>query len=116
MRSADLLLHAGGFGVVLLDLCGANSHDLNRIPLSYWFRFRRAIEDTPTILLICSEQQQARSCSLYSLALRARKTHWAGNAPFSLLEGLEASAVNIRARSKVTSIRPECLLLKTGVV
>ena len=63
IRCADLILHAGGFGIVLLDLCGASSQDLNHIPLSYWFRFQRAIENTPTILLICSEHPQARSCS-----------------------------------------------------
>ena len=58
MRAADLLLHAGGFGIILLDLCEASARVLNRIPLSYWHRFRRAVEDTPTILLICGD-----SCS-----------------------------------------------------
>jgi hypothetical protein len=114
MRSADLLLHAGGFGVVLLDLCGASPQALNRIPLSYWFRFQRAIEDTPTILLICGERPQARSCARQSLEVKARKIHWVGEAPFATLEALESSAVASKALpAKVTSIRPESLFIQT---
>lgn len=114
MRSADLLLHAGGFGVVLLDLCGAQTQTLNRIPLSYWFRFQRAIENTPTILLICAEQQLARSCSRHSLAIQARRFHWKGEAPFALLEAVESTAHSNKANAKVTSIRPESLLIQTA--
>jgi len=110
LRSADLLLHAGGFGVVLLDLCGARPQTLNRIPLSYWFRFQRAIEHTPTILLICAEQPQARSCARYSLAIKNRKFHWKGKEPFAILTALESTAQN----NKVSSIRPEPLLIQTG--
>jgi hypothetical protein len=113
MRSADLLLHAGGFGVVLLDLCGARPQTLNRIPTSYWFRFQRAIEDTPTILLICSEQQLAGSCSRYSLVIKNSKFHWKGNAPFALLTALESTAQNNKpSQAKVTSIRPESILIR----
>jgi hypothetical protein len=117
MRAADLLLHAGGFGVVLLDLCGANHQVLNRIPLSYWFRFRRAIENTPTILLICCEFPQARSCSRRSLQIQARKSHWTGEAPYSLLESLECTAISRKsAEAKVTSIRPESLFIQTPII
>ena len=116
MRSADLLLHAGGFGVVLLDLCGAQAQTLNRIPLSYWFRFQRAIENTPTILLICAEQQLARSCSRHSLVINARKFHWKGEAPFALLEAVESTAHSNKANAKVTSIRRESLLIQTARV
>jgi hypothetical protein len=64
IRSADLLLHAGGFGIVHLDLCETPVKFLNKIPLSYWFRFRRAIEPTATILLVSCETPQAKSCSI----------------------------------------------------
>src|SRR5580704_8459495 len=39
MRAADLLLHAGGFGVVALDLIDASPQALTRIPPTAWFRF-----------------------------------------------------------------------------
>lgn len=92
MRAADLLLHAGGFGVVLLDLCEAHPRVLNRIPLSYWHRFRRVVEHTPTILLICAEFAQAKSCSSSSLEVKSKVFNWSGKTPFLLLRGLEMIA------------------------
>jgi len=89
MRSADLLLHAGGFGVVALDLCETAIRILNRIPLSYWFRFQRVIESTPTILLVGARSSQARSCSFNVLELELKAPHWSGKAPFRLLQGFE---------------------------
>lgn len=111
MRTADLLLHAGGFGVVLLDICEAGARTLNRIPLSYWFRFKRAIEHTPTILLLCAESPQVKSFSCNSIQLKSKVFSWSGKRPFWLLGGLEVSAV----QSKVTAIRPESLFIQTVV-
>jgi hypothetical protein len=93
MRAADLLLHAGGFGVVVLDLSEASARVLNRIPLSYWHRFRRAVEHTPTILLLRTDSAQAKSCAANGLELKAKAFHWGGAAPFRLLRGMEAQAL-----------------------
>lgn len=109
IRTTDLLLHAGGFGVVLLDLCEANPRILNRIPLSYWYRFRRAIEHTPAILLLCAESPQAKSCSGNQLQLKANAFHWSGMLPFLILRGLRIDAV--LRKGKV--IRPEPLFIRT---
>lgn len=98
MRATDLLLHAGGFGVVILDLCEAPARVLNRIPLSYWYRFRRAIEHTPAILLICANSAQAKSSVSKSIELNPKVFHWSGRAPFLLLRGMEATAVLRRDR------------------
>ena len=109
IRAADLLLHAGGFGVVLLDLCEASPRVLNRIPLSYWYRFRGAIEHTPSILLVCAESTQAKSCSTNQIQLKRNVLHWSGKPPFPVLRGLQIKAV--LCKSKV--IRPELLLIRT---
>jgi hypothetical protein len=109
IRAADLLLHAGGFGVVLLDLCEASPRVLNRIPLSYWYRFRGAIEHTPSILLVCAESMQAKSCSSNQLQLKHNGLHWSGKPPFPVLRGLQIEA--LLRKSKV--IRPEPLLIQT---
>ena len=93
IRAADLLLHAGGFGVVLLDLCETSERALHRIPLSYWYRFRRAVENTPSILLLCSEASQARACSLNRIEVKRKAFRWTGMAPFLLLRGLKISAL-----------------------
>jgi hypothetical protein len=87
IRATDLLLHAGGFGIVALDLCETNYRQLNKIPLSYWFRFRRAIESTPSILLVSAEFKQANSCSINVLTLKTKVSLWSGSAGFRLLRG-----------------------------
>jgi hypothetical protein len=108
MRAADLLLHAGGFGMILLDLCEASPRMLNRIPLSYWYRFRRAIEQTPTILLLCADMSQARSASL-QVETKRKRSSWSGEAPFRLLRGLEAHAVH-----KSAMLPPEPLQIQVA--
>jgi hypothetical protein len=69
LRAADLLLQSSGFGMVVLDLAGVSLKMARRIPLTTWFRFRRAIENTPTILLAIGTQSCAQSCASLSLKL-----------------------------------------------
>ena len=92
IRSADLLLHAGGFGMVHLDLCETPAKFLNKIPLSYWFRFRRAIESTTTILLLSCETPQSKSCSVNWLQTKAKAFYWSGAAHARLLRELRLTA------------------------
>ncbi len=92
LKAADALLHAGGFGVVVLDLCQVAPRIANRIPISYWYRFRRAIENTPTILALLEKDPQARSCASLMLEMKRRKTVWKGASGFELLRGVELEA------------------------
>jgi hypothetical protein len=91
LRAADLLLHAGGFGLVVLDLCDVKPRVLNRIPISYWYRFRRAIENTPTILLVCSPSPQAKASGA-QVELTMQRAYWKGSRPFRLLREVETTA------------------------
>jgi len=70
LRAADLLLQSNGFGLVAIDLAGVPLKTARRIPLTTWFRFRRAVENTPTVLLVIGEQFCAQSCASLSLQLR----------------------------------------------
>jgi hypothetical protein len=63
LRAADLLLESGGFGLIALDLGDLPQQAARRIPLTTWFRFRRAVEHTPTVLLAIERQSIAGSCS-----------------------------------------------------
>jgi hypothetical protein len=105
MRSTDLLLHAGGFGVVLLDLGEAEARVLNQIPISYWYRFQRAIQNTPTILLICAAAPQAKAASRYSLACQRKSFSWLGQRPFTRLHSITATAT----QRKLAAIHPEII-------
>ena len=69
LRTADLLLESGGFGLIIVDLADIAPQSARRIPLTTWFRFRRAIEHKPTILLAIEQQPIAGSCSSLLLQL-----------------------------------------------
>jgi recombination protein RecA len=71
LKVTDLLLHSGGWGVVVFDLGNISWVDARRIPLSTWFRFQRIVENTPTILLLLEEEPCAKSCA--SLVLRCQR-------------------------------------------
>src|SRR4029077_9423170 len=69
LRATDLLLESGGFGLIALDICDVTPQAARRIPLTTWFRFRRAVEHKPTILLAFEQQPIAGSCSSLLLKL-----------------------------------------------
>ncbi len=92
MKSADLLLHSGGFGIVLLDLSEISTKILNRIPISYWYRFQKAIQNTPTVLLVCANTPQAKAASRDSFTCQASSFAWLGQRPFARLKGLSTIA------------------------
>ena len=71
LKTTDLLLHSGGWGVVVVDLGGISWVEARRIPMHTWFRFRRVVESSPTILLLLGEEPCAKSCA--SLVLRCQR-------------------------------------------
>lgn len=71
LRVTDLLLQSNGFGLIALDLGNISARTTRRIPMASWFRFRRAIEVTSTILMVIEQQPIAGSCSSLLLQLRA---------------------------------------------
>jgi recombination protein RecA len=76
LRTTDLLLHSGGWGIVVFDLGNIPWIDARRIELSTWFRFRRTIENTPTILVLLAEESCAKSCSSLVLHCRRKQENW----------------------------------------
>ncbi len=76
LRATDLLLESGGFGLIILDLADVPPQSARRIPLTTWFRFRRAVEHKPTILLAIEQQPIAGSCSSLILQLGVPSTQY----------------------------------------
>ena len=70
LRAADLLLQAGGFGLVVMDLGDIPPAIARRVPLASWFRFRRAVENTATALVVVEQAASAKSCA--SLVLKTQ--------------------------------------------
>jgi recombination protein RecA len=55
LRVTDLLLLAGGFQVIVLDLADIAPEQVTRIPLATWFRFRAAAEHAQSALLVLTQ-------------------------------------------------------------
>jgi hypothetical protein len=68
LKVTDLLLQGGGFGMVVLDLGDIPTESARRVPLTSWFRFRRAVEPTATVLLLIEQEPCAKTCA--SLVVR----------------------------------------------
>jgi hypothetical protein len=107
MRATDLLLESGGFGLIVLDLCDLPPQATRRIPLTTWFRFRRAVEHTSTVLLAIEQQPIAGSCSSLLIKLGAARNrikeesmNFQCSKPThaQLLTGLEINVEVVRSR------------------
>jgi recA bacterial DNA recombination protein len=71
LRVTDLLLQSGGFGLVIIDLGDVPVKVARRIPLTSWFRFQRAVENTPTVLFVIASVPCAPTCASLLMKLRA---------------------------------------------
>src|SRR5436305_3188795 len=81
LRAMDLLIQAGGFGMVAVDLSDVPTKTVRQVPLNAWFRFRRAVEDTPTILLLLEQEPNAKTCASLVLRLEAGEARWTDTTP-----------------------------------
>jgi hypothetical protein len=78
LKVTDLLLQSNGFGMIALDLCDIPAQSARRIPLASWFRFRRVIEHTPTVLLVLEQQPIAGSCASALLKVSGARSRVSG--------------------------------------
>jgi len=80
LRSTDLLLQGGGFGMIAVDLSDIPAGTVRHVPLNAWFRFRRAVEDTPTILMLIEQEANAKTCASLVLRVGFEAPRWTGAA------------------------------------
>jgi recombination protein RecA len=78
-KATDLVLQSGGFGLVMLDMADVAAQYARRIVSSWWYRFRHAIEHTPTALVVISQTACVRSCASLSLELKNNSLAWSGS-------------------------------------
>jgi hypothetical protein len=76
LRATDLLVRGGGFGLIAVDLADIEPKTMRGVTLNTWFRFRRAVEDTPAILLLVEQESNAKTCASLVLRLEAEETEW----------------------------------------
>ena len=108
LQAADLLLQSGGFGLIALDLSLLPPKTVRYVPLNVWFRFRRAVENTSTILLLLDQETNAGSCASLVLRLGLECSRWTAsetqrmsfpvNSCAHLFEGSRLQAELVRSR------------------
>jgi hypothetical protein len=76
LRATDLLIQGGGFGMIALDFGDTPAKVVRYVPLQVWFRFRRAVESTPTILVVLEQESNAKTCASLVLHMGMREARW----------------------------------------
>ena len=101
LKALNLVLQAGGFGVVALDLADVPVDALTRVPFTTWLRIQRTIEGSDTACLLIVPEPVARSAGGLTLTLAGR-THWAGTADRARrLAGLDVAVRVVSPRRRV---------------
>ena len=79
LKALNLVLQAGGFAYVAIDLADVSRSALTRIPFTTWLRVQRIIEGSDTACVVVAPQPLARSAGGLTLSLTAC-ARWAGEA------------------------------------
>ncbi|MGH9252940.1 MAG: hypothetical protein ACRD3C_00050 [Vicinamibacterales bacterium] len=77
LKALNLVLQAGGFGIVAIDVADAPPPALNRIPFTTWLRIQRTIEGSETACVLVGPQPLARSAGGLTLSMTGRP-RWEG--------------------------------------
>jgi recombination protein RecA len=75
LRATDLLLQAGGFAAIVLDLGSTAREQASRIPLATWFRFRQAADRTRASLVVLGQAAYAQSSAAVVLECAPFEVH-----------------------------------------
>lgn len=94
LKAADLIVQAGGFGLIGMDLGDLPDAAVRRISLASWFRLRHAVERTNAALVALERQINARSCSALQIAMRRKEIFWSGRLSGRLLDGFGVELEN----------------------
>jgi len=95
LRAAEMLLGAGGFGLVALDVGDAGSPG----PAPAWPRLARAAERSGTALLVIEPQRRAGTFAALGLEVTGRRARWSGGpGRLVVLDGIDARMLIARNR------------------
>ena len=103
LKAFSLILQAGGYGLVILDLADVPLSVLHRCPwyrtASTWMRLARIVEGGETVALTIGADRIARSAGGATIALEAPAPQWRGaSARARLFAGVHAVPRVVRGR------------------
>ena len=99
-RATSLLVSAGGFSLVALDLAGLPRRALGGWQGRPWLRLKHGLEGTSTALVVLAEVPLAGSAAGMVLELRREHTQWQG-----VLGAASIRVGVVRDRTHVTEVR-----------
>jgi recombination protein RecA len=100
LKAMNLVLQAGGFGIVAFDLADVHSATVRQFPHTTWMRLSRVIEGSTTVAVLLGAEHIARSPGGVTIALESSGI-WSGTS--ARARRLGALAI----RPRVVSARPE---------
>jgi len=113
VKAVNLVLQAGGFDLVLLDLAEVLPEAIRRLPFTTWFRLQRTLEGSRTACVVVAPMPVARSAGGVTLVLSrgqgtgrgqqaGQAARWSGRpGEVRLLLGFDIDARVIRSRDAV---------------
>jgi recombination protein RecA len=106
LRVTDLLLQAGGFSAIVLDMGSIAPEFASRVPLATWFRYRAAAERTQASILLLTQHPCAKSSAGLVLRLQACSTLQPDSTIFTGVEHhVEVSRQRFTQESNVIPLR-----------
>ena len=100
LKALNLVLQAGGFGLVAIDLADVPGAMLRRIPFTTWLRVQRAVEGRDTACVLVAPEPIARSAGGLTLTLTGR-TSWTGSSARPRVAGAELKMRVVSPRRRV---------------
>jgi recombination protein RecA len=105
LKAMNLVLQAGGFGLVAFDIADVSPVALRQFPYTTWMRIARVIEGSQTAAVVVAAERIARSPGGVTVALDpapdVRRAQWSGTADRArFLRGIELRTRVIGARAR----------------
>jgi hypothetical protein len=101
LKALNLVLQAGGFSLVAIDLADVPPIKLKQIPFTTWPRVQRVIEGSDTACVLLTPEPLARSAGGLTLSLAGRAA-WGGAADRSrLLQGVDLRVRVVSPRKRI---------------
>jgi hypothetical protein len=101
LKALNLVLQAGGFGVVAIDLADVPLAAIRQIPFNTWMRVQRVIEGSDTACVLLASEPLARSAGGLTVTLVGRAT-WDGASDRSRrLSGIDVRTRVVSPRKRI---------------
>jgi recombination protein RecA len=100
VKAVGLVLQAGNFGLVVLDVGDAPQDAIRRLPFTTWLRLQRMVDATPTMCVLAANEPLSRSSAGLTITLQpsGEVPGRAGRFTGALFDGLDLAACVARAR------------------